>query len=105
MTVGNRNIADKVMVVGNIQLSFEPKILEKTNTEYIDIIESTPRNTAAAIAFAAFALICNDILIIPSDHIIDDMGAYERLDQAVEKHLKDILLLLDCPRSRKGMGT
>jgi mannose-1-phosphate guanylyltransferase len=73
MTVGHRNIADKVMVVGNIQLSFEPKILEKTNTEYIDIIESTPRNTAAAIAFAAFAADLDDILIIPSDHIIDDM--------------------------------
>jgi mannose-1-phosphate guanylyltransferase len=43
------------------QLSFEPKILEKTNTEYIDIIESTPRNTAAAIAFAAFAADPTDI--------------------------------------------
>jgi mannose-1-phosphate guanylyltransferase len=31
------------------------------NTEYIDIIESTPRNTAAAIAFAILA--ADDILI------------------------------------------
>jgi mannose-1-phosphate guanylyltransferase len=37
------------------------KILEKSNTEYIDIIESTPRNTAA-IAFAAFAADPDDIL-------------------------------------------
>ena len=52
----NRNIATKVMVVGNSDNCHLSKaVLEKSNTEYIDIIESTPRNTAAAIAFAAFA--------------------------------------------------
>jgi mannose-1-phosphate guanylyltransferase len=89
MTVDrNRNVADKVMVVGNIDnCHLSRKVLEKTNTEYIDIIESTPRNTAAAIAFAAFAAGPDDILIItPSDHIIDDMEAYETaIEEAVEK--------------------
>jgi mannose-1-phosphate guanylyltransferase len=89
MTVDrNRNVADKVMVVGNIDnCHLSRKVLEKTNTEYIDIIESTPRNTAAAIAFAAFAAGPDDILIVtPSDHIIDDMTAYQAaVEEAVEK--------------------
>src|SRR3970282_264902 len=80
MTVDrNRNIADKVMVVGNIDnCHLSRKILEKTNTSYIDIIESTPRNTAAAIAFAAF--------VADPDHIIGDMAEYETaIQEAVEK--------------------
>ncbi|HRM45705.1 MAG TPA: sugar phosphate nucleotidyltransferase, partial [Flavobacterium sp.] len=65
MTVArNRNIADKLMVVGNSDnCHLSRKVVEKTNTEYIDIVESTPRNTAAAIAFAAFASDPEDILI------------------------------------------
>ncbi|WP_413999320.1 mannose-1-phosphate guanylyltransferase [Flavobacterium sp. W1B] len=89
MTVDrNRNIADKVMVVGNIDnCHLSRQVLEKTNTAYIDIIESTPRNTAAAIAFAAFASDPDDILIVtPSDHIIDEMEEYETaIGGAIEK--------------------
>ena len=89
MTVDrNRTIADKVMVVGNIDnCHLSRKILEQTNTPYIDIVESTPRNTAAAIAFAAFASDPEDILIItPSDHIIDEMQQYQAaIEEAVEK--------------------
>ena len=89
MTVArNRNIADKLMVVGNSDnCHLSRKVVEKTNTEYIDIVESTPRNTAAAIAFAAFASDPEDILIItPSDHIIDGKETYETaIKEAVEK--------------------
>ncbi|TDE29167.1 mannose-1-phosphate guanylyltransferase [Flavobacterium ranwuense] len=89
MTVDrNRTIADTVMVVGNIDnCHLSKKVLEKTNTSYIDIVESTPRNTAAAIAFAAFASDPDAILIVtPSDHIIDDMAAYETaIHEAVVK--------------------
>ncbi|TDE51313.1 mannose-1-phosphate guanylyltransferase [Flavobacterium sp. GT3P67] len=84
----NRIIADTVMVVGNIDnCHLSKKVLEKTNTSYIDIVESTPRNTAAAIAFAAFASDPDAILIVtPSDHIIDDMAAYETaIHEAVAK--------------------
>jgi mannose-1-phosphate guanylyltransferase len=80
MTVDrNRNIADKLMIVGNIENCYRSrKVFEKTNMEYIDIIESTPRNSATAIAFAAFAANPDDILIITSsDHIIEYMVAYE----------------------------
>lgn len=89
MTVDrNRNIANQVMVVGNIDnCHLSKKVLEKSNTEYIDIIESTPRNTAAAIAFAAFASQPDDILIItPSDHIIGAMELYEEaIQEAIAK--------------------
>ena len=89
MTVDrNKNIADKVMVVGNIDnRHLSEKVLEKSNTSYIDIIESTPRNTAAAIAFAAFASDPDEILIVtPSDHIIGNADLYEQsIQEAIEK--------------------
>ena len=83
----NRDIANKIMVVGNIDNCHLSKaILNKTNTDYVDIIESTPRNTAAAIAFAAFASAADDILIVtPSDHIIDNMASYKQaISQATD---------------------
>lgn len=84
----NSHLANKVMVVGsvdNFQLS--GKVMDKTSTSYINIVEATPRNTAAAIAFAAFASEPNDILIVtPSDHIIDLMENYnEAINEAVTK--------------------
>jgi mannose-1-phosphate guanylyltransferase len=84
----NTTMADKIMVVGNIDnYHLSKTILEKANTSYIDIIESCPRNTAAAIAFAAFASHPDDILIVtPSDHIIGDSAAYETaIQEAVAK--------------------
>ncbi|MBP2283133.1 mannose-1-phosphate guanylyltransferase [Flavobacterium sp. CG_23.5] len=89
MTVDrNSTLADKVMVVGNIDnCHLSKKVLEKSNTKYVDIIESTPRNTAAAIAFAAFASEPDEILVVtPSDHIIGEMERYEEaIQEAVEK--------------------
>lgn len=96
MTVDrNRNIADKVMVVGNIDnCHLSKNVLKKSDTAYIDIIESTPRNTAAAIAFAAFASQGEDILIVtPSDHIIGKMERYEEaMQEAVEKASKGFIV-------------
>jgi len=89
MTVDrNSHLANKVMVVGNVdnhQLSGQ--VMDKTDTAYVNIIEATPRNTAAAIAFAAFASEPEDILIItPSDHIIDQMDNYNQaIAEAVSK--------------------
>ena len=89
MTVNrNRTIANKVIVVGNIDNCHLSKaVLNKANKSYIDIIESTPRNTAAAIAFAAFASKPDDILVVtPSDHIIGAMKNYKNaILEAVEK--------------------
>ena len=91
----NRNVASSIMVVGNVDnCHLSRKVLEKTNTPYVDIIEATPRNTAAAIAFAAFASDPDDILIVtPSDHIIDDMEQYEMaISQGIAKASKGYIV-------------
>jgi mannose-1-phosphate guanylyltransferase len=89
MTVDrNSHLANKVMVVGNIDNHhLSGKVMDKTKTAYINIVEATPRNTAAAIAFAAFASDPEDILIVtPSDHIIDKMENYNSaINEAVAK--------------------
>ncbi|PRZ21016.1 mannose-1-phosphate guanylyltransferase [Flavobacterium granuli] len=84
----NKAIADTLLVVGNVDNRHLSKaILDKTATSYVDIVESTPRNTAAAIAFAAFASEPDAVLIVtPSDHIIDGMEAYEAaIQEAIVK--------------------
>lgn len=91
----NRNVANQIMVVGNLEnRHLSKKVLSKLGTSYVDIVESTPRNTAAAIAFAAFASDPEDILIItPSDHIIEDMEEYEAaISEAVEKASKGFIV-------------
>ncbi|MDQ6472042.1 mannose-1-phosphate guanylyltransferase [Flavobacterium sp. LHD-80] len=89
MTVDrNSHLADKVMVVGNVDNHhLSGKVMTKKLTSYINIVEATPRNTAAAIAFAAFASDPEDILIVtPSDHIIDLMDNYNNaINEGIEK--------------------
>jgi len=91
----NSLVAEKLVVVGskdNCHLS--RAILEKSNVEYLDIIEAVPRNTAAAIAFAAFASDPEDILIItPSDHVIDGEDKYKQaIEEAVEKAKQNFIV-------------
>lgn len=69
-----------MLIVGgkdNYQLSRD--CLTRTNIErYIELVEACPRNTAAAIAFAAFALEKDDVLLVtPSDHLIEGQENYE----------------------------
>ncbi|MDN3668126.1 sugar phosphate nucleotidyltransferase [Echinicola jeungdonensis] len=84
----NRELCDSVMVVGNqenYQLS-RNDLEEVGIKDYVEIIEACPRNTAAAIAFAALAANPEDILFVtPSDHLIESDGAYE---QSVERGLE-----------------
>ncbi|MBF4492916.1 mannose-1-phosphate guanylyltransferase [Flavobacterium sp. MR2016-29] len=89
MTVDrNSSLADNVMVVGNVDNHhLSEKVMNKSKTSYVNIVESTPRNTAAAIAFAAFASNPEDILIVtPSDHIIDKIEDYNTsINEAILK--------------------
>jgi mannose-1-phosphate guanylyltransferase len=103
----NRNVADKIMVVGNIDnCHLSRKVMEKSNTPYVDIIESTPRNTAAAIAFAAFASDPDDILIVtPSDHIIDEMKNYDlAIQEAVDKASKGYIVTFGIVPTKPEIG-
>ena len=108
MTVNrNRTIANKVIVVGNIDNCHLSKaVLNKANKSYIDIVESTPRNTAAAIAFAAFASKPEDILVVtPSDHIIGEMKYYKNaILEAVEKALNGFIVTFGIIPIRPEIG-
>lgn len=84
--VRNENISNKIIVVGNIEnYKMSNKIMSKMDKSFTHIIEAIPRNTAAAIAFAAFASELDDILLVtPSDHVIDGSAMYDTaLKQAV----------------------
>lgn len=83
----NLPFCNELLVVGgidNYQLSRE--ILSKSEVkQYTEIVEACPRNTAAAIAFAAFQAGSKDILLVtPSDHLIKDGHLYaEAIEAAV----------------------
>ena len=74
----NSPFCDQVFVVGNQDnyLLSREDLQKAGRSHYTEIIEATPRNTAAAIAFAAFAAQPEDILFVtPSDHLIHGDGA------------------------------
>jgi len=76
----NAGICEKVMVVGNCDnYELSRKDLAAAGVaDYVEIIEASPRNTAAAIAFAAFAAQPTDILFVtPSDHLISATKDYQ----------------------------
>lgn len=76
----NREFCDRIVVVGNCDnYLLSRKDLESSGIQgYTEIIEACPRNTAAAIAFAAFAADPEDILFVtPSDHLIASDDEYK----------------------------
>ena len=76
----NAELADDLYVVGNIKnCHLSAEALKKDKVPYVDIIEATPRNTAAAIAFAAFEAQDEDVLVVtPSDHVVEGKEAYAK---------------------------
>lgn len=80
----NREISSKVILVGSEQNKAiaEPYL---AGCDFDIIAEAAPRNTAAAIAFAAFHADADDILIVtPSDHLIEGLKDYrEAINQGV----------------------
>jgi mannose-1-phosphate guanylyltransferase len=75
----SKTLADETLVVGNKDnfLLSQADMLRAGITEFTEIIEAAPRNTAAAIAFAAFAVKPEDVLLVtPSDHIITNEAEY-----------------------------
>ncbi|MGS2738027.1 mannose-1-phosphate guanylyltransferase [Sinomicrobium sp. M5D2P17] len=83
----NTAFADKLLIVGNMNNT----ALSEASVRRLDIkhaqtiAETAPRNTAAAIAFAAFASRSEDLLLVtPSDHAIDDDDLYqESINRAI----------------------
>ncbi|SFT45308.1 mannose-1-phosphate guanylyltransferase [Algoriphagus locisalis] len=77
----NKAFCEQVMVVGNCDnYKLSRKDLANSNISgYMEVIEACPRNTAAAIAFAAIAAQPEDILFVtPSDHLIKSGQKYQQ---------------------------
>ena len=75
----NKGFVESTVVVGNKDnyLLSQADLIRAGVHQYSEIIEAAPRNTAAAIAFAAFNAKTEDIILVtPSDHIITDEEAY-----------------------------
>lgn len=81
----NRSLCDQQVIVGNAQ-NYRLTLKDMSQlaiNDYTCIVEAVPRNTAAAIAFAAFSTNQDDILLVtPSDHVVRGTIAYQ---QAVSK--------------------
>lgn len=75
----NAHLADHALVVGNKDnyLLSQADLIRAGVHHYTEVIEAAPRNTAAAIAFSAFDLKSDDVILVtPSDHIITNEDAY-----------------------------
>lgn len=72
----NQKVCNHVILVGSFQnIDLAKGDLSKVSHDII--VEAAPRNTAAAIAFAAFASAADDVLIVtPSDHLIEGEEQY-----------------------------
>lgn len=86
--IRNISLCDHLTVIGNTDnFELSSEALKEINVQqYQQIIEASPRNTAAAIAFAAFSADKDDILLItPSDHLIEDEKEYARaVNEAID---------------------
>ncbi len=103
----NRSIADKLIVIGNKDNDhLSQEVLNNLDVEYTKIVEAVPRNTAAAIAFAALAVDDDDILIVtPSDHLIEDLKAYENaMKKAIDLAQKDYIVTFGVHPTRPETG-
>lgn len=104
----NKNFCDDILVVGNINNShLSQKSFEELKIDsFKEITEATPRNTAAAIAFAAFSLDQDDILIItPSDHLIENKNEYDKsIDEAIDLAKQDFIVTFGLKPSKPETG-
>ncbi|MFC5623256.1 mannose-1-phosphate guanylyltransferase [Algoriphagus winogradskyi] len=104
----NSHFCDEVMVVGNCdnyELSRKDLASAGIST-YVEIIEACPRNTAAAIAFAAFAAQPEDILFVtPSDHLIESGNNYQlAVDRAIQLAKDGFIVTFGLKPSRPETG-
>ncbi len=104
----NAAFCDQVMVVGNCDnYELSRKDLQAAGlAQYVELIEACPRNTAAAIAFAAFAAQTEDILFVtPSDHLIKSGEKYEKaVSRAIELAKEDFIVTFGLKPSRPETG-
>ncbi|SEJ40386.1 mannose-1-phosphate guanylyltransferase [Cyclobacterium xiamenense] len=103
----NASVCDQVMVVGGVDnYQFSRQILNDKKEGFLELVEATPRNTAAAIAFAAFSLPSDSVMLVtPSDHLIGDQANYEgALAEAVRLAEQGFLVTFGLTPTRADTG-
>lgn len=103
----NESETNNLIIVGNIEnYEMSNKVMRNFNKSFTHIVEATPRNTAAAIAFAAFASEAEAVLLItPSDHIIEDFDLYtSALRRAIEIAKEDYLVTFGIKPTKPETG-
>lgn len=103
----NQTVADQVVIVGNKDNThLSHRAMVNCGLPYKNIVEATPRNTAAAIAFAALAVNPEDILIVtPSDHMISGMSEYEEsIKKGIEKAKEGYIVTFGIKPTRPETG-
>ena len=82
----NQGVCDSLLLIGNVgnEELADASLKDINITGYSKLMETVGRNTAAAIAFAAFSAGREDLLLVtPSDHIIeDDILYYSAVERA-----------------------
>ncbi|WP_312067468.1 mannose-1-phosphate guanylyltransferase [Empedobacter sp.] len=103
----NASLVDEIMVVGNEEhIDWSKDFLKDLDLPKNYIIESQPRNTAAAIAFAAFAMNPEDIMIVtPSDHLIENQEEYDAaIKRAIDLAKNDFVVTFGIVPSKPETG-
>ena len=104
----NQPLCARLVVVGGIDnyLLSREYLEQNSIRNSTEIIEACPRNTAAAIAFAAFALDEEDILLVtPSDHLIEEQRIYEEaVNKAIQLATEGFLVTFGLVPSKPETG-
>lgn len=103
----NASLVDEIVVVGNEEhIDWSKDFLKEIELPKNYVIESQPRNTAAAIAFAAFAMNPEDIMIVtPSDHLIENQEEYDAaIKRAIDLAKNDFVVTFGIVPSKPETG-
>ncbi|MCH6236773.1 mannose-1-phosphate guanylyltransferase [Cognataquiflexum rubidum] len=104
----NSEFCDQITIVGNKDnhLLSHADMLSLGINDYSEMIEAFPKNTAAAIAFAAFSTEPEDILFVtPSDQLIENNKEYlNSVDRAIQLAKEGYLVTFGISPSRVETG-
>lgn len=101
----NEKVCNHVLLVGSVQnIDLAKEELSKVSHDII--VEAVPRNTAAAIAFAALSTDPEDILVVtPSDHLIEGEEQYlQALKRGIEFAKEGFLVTFGINPTRPETG-
>jgi len=104
----NKIFCNNLLIVGNVDNSkLSHQSMESLGMkDFLEITEATPRNTAAAIAFASLSVNPDDVLLItPSDHLIENEDEYKRsIEEAILLAKQDFIVTFGLQPTKPETG-